>query len=336
MVPGRGIFGGAVVAVVVALAFPSTAAPSARVAALQVALKRLHLYAGIVDGVRGPQTRQAVLTFQTRRGLVVDGVVGPQTRAALGKRGGPRLGSRIMHRGDRGWDVAALQYLLAKRGFPPGAIDAVFGPITQTAVQNFQRSAFIGIDGLAGSATIGALRRRTSAPTTTPVGGLRLIHPVAGPLGDGFGAPRDGGSRRHMGQDFEAGFGARVGAAAPGVTEFVGANQGGYGNLVVVRHQLGYTTWYAHLSTITTWVGEQLSAGTRIGLVGATGNATGPHLHFELRRFGVALDPAPYLVRVVAAGRRGGGVRARSCPTRAPLVNYRLARIDSCRAVRGR
>src|SRR5262245_21729897 len=111
MVPGRGIVAGAIVlAIVSTLAFPPAAAPSARVAALQVALKRLHLYGGTVDGVRGPLTRQAVVRFQQRRGLAVDGVVGPQTRAALGKRGGPALGSRIMGRGDRGWDVAALQY----------------------------------------------------------------------------------------------------------------------------------------------------------------------------------------------------------------------------------
>jgi hypothetical protein len=119
------------------------------------------------------------------------------------------------------------------------------------------------------------------------------------------------------------------------VTEFVGRNQGGYGNLVVVRHQLGYTTWYAHLSAITTWVGESLSSGTRVGLVGATGNATGPHLHFELRRYGIPLDPRPFLLNAVAARHGSGGVRARSCPSRAPLVNYRLQRIDACRSVVG-
>jgi murein DD-endopeptidase MepM/ murein hydrolase activator NlpD len=164
---------------------------------------------------------------------------------------------------------------------------------------------------------------------------VRFLRPVPGGLGDGFGAPRDGGRRRHQGLDFPVAAGTRVGAAGVGVTEFVGLNYGGYGNLVVIRHRLGYTSWYAHLSSITTWVGEQVSGGTRIGYVGATGNATGPHLHFEVRRWGVAVDPAPYLLAAVAAHRGDdGGVRARSCPTRAPLANYRRAKIDACVRVR--
>ena len=94
--------------------------------------------------------------------------------------------------------------------------------------------------------------------------------------------------------------GTRVGAAGVGVTEFAGWNSGGYGNLVVVRHRLGYTTWYAHLSTITTFVGEQVTGGTRLGYVGSTGHATGPHLHFELRKNAVPMDPMPYLLQAVA------------------------------------
>ena len=84
------------------------------------------------------------------------------------------------------------------------------------------------------------------------------------------------------------------------MTEFAGWNSGGYGNLVVVRHRLGYTTWYAHLSTITTWVGERVTGGTRLGYVGSTGHSTGPHLHFELRKNAVPIDPVPYLLQAVA------------------------------------
>jgi murein DD-endopeptidase MepM/ murein hydrolase activator NlpD len=138
-----------------------------------------------------------------------------------------------------------------------------------------------------------------------------------------------------------------------GVTEFAGWNSGGYGNLVVIRHRLGYTTWYAHLSTITTWVGEEVTGGTRIGYVGSTGHATGPHLHFELRKNAVPIDPMPYLLQAVATrasaarasstggggafngsteGGAGGGVAARACPIRTPLVKYRRAPLDACRA----
>ncbi len=345
----RVISGGIALAVVVALAFPAPSFAGPKVAAVQVALKRIGLYNATVDGVRGPLTKSAILHFQRRRGLSVDGVVGPQTRRAFGKRGRPAFGSRTMKRGDRGWDVAAMQYILARRGYPPGAIDAVFGPATDTALRNFQGALGLSVDGLAGPATIAGLRHGSASRGTTPVanGPVRLLRPVGGRIGDSFGAPREG-RRTHTGIDFPVAHGTRVGAAGVGVTEFAGWNSGGYGNLVVVRHRLGYTTWYAHLSSITTWVGEQVTGGTRLGYVGTTGNSTGPHLHFELRKNAVPVDPMPYLLQSVAArassggggagapgsnaGGTGGGVAARACPIRKPLVRYRRAELDACRA----
>jgi peptidoglycan hydrolase-like protein with peptidoglycan-binding domain len=350
----RVISGGIALALVLALALPAPSIAGPKVAAVQVALKRIGLYNATVDGVRGPLTKSAIAHFQSRRGLSVDGVVGPQTRRAFGKRGRPAFGSRTMKRGDRGWDVAAMQYILARRGYPPGAIDAVFGPMTDTALRNFQRALGLSADGLAGPATIAGLRHGSASRGTTPVanGPVRLLRPVAGPIGDGFGAPRKG-RRTHTGLDFPVPAGTRVGAAGVGVTEFAGWNSGGYGNLVVVRHRLGYTTWYAHLSSITTFVGEQVTGGTRLGFVGATGHATGPHLHFELRKNAVPIDPRPYLLQAVATraggggagvanggneggtgggGDTGGGVAARECPIREPLVRYRRAALDACRA----
>jgi peptidoglycan hydrolase-like protein with peptidoglycan-binding domain len=317
------------------LVFSAPAAAGPKVAAVQVALKRLGLYNATVDGIRGPLTKAAIVRFQRRRGLPVDGVVGPRTRRAFGKRGRPAFGSRIMERGDRGWDVAAMQYILARRGYPPGAIDAVFGPMTHTALRNFQRAYGLAADGRAGPLTVTALRHGSPSRGPAPVahGPIRLLRPVPGPIGDRFGAPR-GRHRTHTGIDFPVQAGTPVGAAGVGVTEFAGWNSGGYGDLVVVRHRLGYTTWYAHLSTITTYVGQHVSGGTRLGLVGATGHATGPHLHFELRRNAVPIDPVPYLLQAVATrtGSTGGGVAARACPIREPLVRYRRAELDACRA----
>jgi murein DD-endopeptidase MepM/ murein hydrolase activator NlpD len=292
---------GVVLALVAALAMPSPApAASANVAALQSALTALNLYKGFVDGVRGPLTRSAVIRFQRRRGLLVDGIAGPQTRRALGRRGRPPLGRRVMRIGHFGWDVAALQFLLLRRGYGPGRVDGAFGPLTRAAVVRAQRARGLSVDGLAGTQTVSSLRGRRSA-AAAPGGFLR---PVPGGIGDGFGVPRPGG-RRHQGVDFPVAYGTRIGAAAPGTTIFAARNYGGYGNLVVIQHAAGYTTWYAHLARITSWVGERVRGGTRIGYVGSTGYSTGPHLHFEVRRYNTPVDPAPLLSSAVAAQTSG-------------------------------
>jgi len=284
------------VLIAVAIAIPPSAdASPANTAALQAALKSLHLYGGYVDGIRGPLTRRGLVAFQRRRGLAADGIAGPRTRRALGWRGRPRLGSRMIRFRNRGWDVAALQFLLQRAGHGPGRADGVFGPLTGGAVRRAQRAAGVAVDGVAGPVTIRSLRAAV-VPAADPG---HFARPVSGPIGDGFGAPR-GGGRRHEGLDFPVAYGTRVGAAGPGTTIFAGYNNAGYGNLVVIQHPLGFTTWYAHLSSITSWVGEQVVRGTRIGYVGSTGYSTGPHLHFEVRRYDTPIDPVPLFTATMA------------------------------------
>lgn len=302
---------------------PAAQARSVNVAALQVALKAVGLYGGSVDGIRGPGTRRAVRRFQRRHRLAVDGVAGPRTRRALGRRGRPRLGSRVLRRGKRGWDVAALQFMLGRRGHSTGPIDGGFGRGTLAAVRSFQRAAGLGVDGAVGPATLRALRRARRSGARRGggrrgggrIGGpVAFLRPVQAPITDGFGM-RWG--RMHTGLDFPAPTGARVAAAGRGVVSFAGFNTGGYGNLVIVRHRLGFESWYAHLSSVTTSPGERLSGGTRIGFVGSTGNSTGPHLHFEVRRNGTPIDPVPYLLGIVASTARltGPPVCARGAPS---------------------
>ncbi|MCW5592829.1 MAG: peptidoglycan DD-metalloendopeptidase family protein [Burkholderiales bacterium] len=98
--------------------------------------------------------------------------------------------------------------------------------------------------------------------------------------------------RAHRGIDYAAPTGTRVRATADGIVEFTG-QQGGYGNLVVLRHQSKYTTWYAHLSGFAKGIrkGTRVSQGDTIGFVGMTGWATGPHLHYEFRINNVHQDP---------------------------------------------
>jgi len=267
---------------VAAFAPASAEAVSSRVAALQTALRAEGLYHGDTDGIAGPQTRSAVRRLQARRGLPVDGIAGPQTRRALGRRGRPPLGSRPLREGARGWDVAALQFLLARQGFPSGPVDGGLGPRTAAALVRFQLWAGLAVDRVAGRATLAALRR------PPPRSVLRFAWPLVAPVGDGFG-PR--GARFHTGIDFAAPGGTPVAAAGHGCVESAGWNAGGYGKLVVIRHRLGMTSWYAHLRAIAVRPGACLLAGDRIGTVGSTGHATGPHLHFELRLRGAAVEP---------------------------------------------
>jgi murein DD-endopeptidase MepM/ murein hydrolase activator NlpD len=273
----------ALLAVVLALlcAAPALAGVSASTAALQVALRAKGLYAGTVDGIAGPGTQAAVRALQARRGLAVDGVAGPQTRRALGRRGRPVLGSRALRAPARGWDVAALQFLLARHGFPSGPVDGGLGPRTDAALRRFQAFAGLGADGVAGPATLGALRR--SPPRSI----LRFLPPLGVAPTDRFG-PR--GAMFHTGQDYPAPAGTPVAAAGRGCVESVGW-QDGYGKVVVIRHRLGMTSWYAHLRRIDVPRGRCVVAGDRIGTVGSTGRSTGPHLHFELRLRGAAVDP---------------------------------------------
>jgi len=296
-----GVAGLVLLGVVCVLPAPAAAAGRADVAALQVAMRALGHYSSTIDGIAGPLTRGAVRRFQGRRGLQVDGIAGPQTRRALGRRGRPRLGSRMMSSGARGWDVAALQYLLGSRGYGPGTYDGGFGPNTQQAVRRYQSAAGLTVDGVAGSATLGALRRRRVY--TRPADPVRFFHPLSVAPEDGFGWVH---GRVHTGVDYPADHGTRVGAGGRGRVVFAGWNTGGFGNLVVVAHRLGYESWYAHLSQIAAVRGQWVVGGTTIGYVGSTGRSTGPHLHFEVHRFGTPVDPAPRMLAAAAAGRKPG------------------------------
>jgi peptidoglycan hydrolase-like protein with peptidoglycan-binding domain len=256
------------------------------VAALQVGLSARGLYAGTIDGVAGPSTTAAVRAFQRRAHLPVDGVVGPRTRAALGRYGRHTLGSRPLALRAFGWDVAELQFLLAWHGFPSGPFDGRLGRRAVGALRRFQRFTGLRPDGVAGAGTFSALR----APL--PRLPISLAWPVRGPLGSLFG-PRGYGF--HAGVDVIAPAGAPVLAAAPGRVVWAGYRAGGWGLLVTIAHRDGVRTMYAHLSRVGVRVGDRVDAGARVGRVGATGDATGPHLHFEVRLRSAAVDPLPAL-----------------------------------------
>ncbi len=124
--------------------------------------------------------------------------------------------------------------------------------------------------------------------------------PVEGPITSTFGfrfGPKTGKLERHTGWDIAAPEGTPATVTASGTVIEAGWSDAGYGQHVVVDHGNGLKTLYGHLSRIDVAVGDEIVLGGAIGLVGSTGNSTGPHLHYEVRLENTAVDPGPFLDR---------------------------------------
>jgi murein DD-endopeptidase MepM/ murein hydrolase activator NlpD len=135
------------------------------------------------------------------------------------------------------------------------------------------------------------IRAAQSHSTVTRTGSGALAWPVNAPITSPFGW-RWG--RMHEGIDLGAAYGTPIGAAAPGTVIYAGW-LGGYGNLTVIDHGGGLSTAYGHQTHIGVSVGQHVEEGEMIGNIGSTGHSTGPHLHFEVRVNGQAVDPLGYL-----------------------------------------
>lgn len=121
--------------------------------------------------------------------------------------------------------------------------------------------------------------------------------PVGAPMSSGFGTrthPILGDVRMHTGIDYAANTGVPIKAAGNGIVVWAGP-RGGYGNIVIIDHRNGLATLYAHQSRVDVTLGQKISTGQVVGLVGQTGMSTGPHLHFEVRELGTPADPILYL-----------------------------------------
>jgi murein DD-endopeptidase MepM/ murein hydrolase activator NlpD len=135
----------------------------------------------------------------------------------------------------------------------------------------------------------GATPARASRSRRAPVGAW--VRPAYGPFTSPFGY-RWG--KLHAGIDIGASYGSPIYAASDGVVTFAGPKNG-YGRLVVISHGNGVETAYGHMSRTVTHAGQRVHAGDVIAYVGSEGHSTGPHLHFEVRIGGRAIDPRPFL-----------------------------------------
>lgn len=139
------------------------------------------------------------------------------------------------------------------------------------------------------------------APRPRPFAGIPVILPIRGQINSGYGLRYDPFTKHtslHSGLDLQGRKGQPVFATADGTVTTV-RRMGDYGNLVIVEHEDGVETYYGHLSAFAVHEGDQVKRGTKLGEVGSTGRATGPHLHYEIRRDGVIQNPTQFVLDAV-------------------------------------
>jgi murein DD-endopeptidase MepM/ murein hydrolase activator NlpD len=141
---------------------------------------------------------------------------------------------------------------------------------------------------------VSIIRELTVTPSDASASCVAMLWPVDAPVSSPFGR-RDG--RAHAGIDLAVAADTPVRAACDGIVAYAGDGMRGYGNLIVLRHDGQLATLYAHNRALLVQVGQPVLRGQIIARSGQTGNATAPHLHFEVRKDSIARDPLGYLRR---------------------------------------
>lgn len=174
------------------------------------------------------------------------------------------------------------------------------GTFTQEAyAESLDQFALLRSDALSGRIdSFGTSSTRSASTDWVDVAGAPELWPVTGRITSSFGERQDpiltGEGEFHTGVDIATDFGAKVHAAADGVVERAGW-ENGYGRVVVVSHGNGIETLYAHLSGFAVTVGQQVQCGQVLGYVGLSGRTTGPNLHYEVRIHNTPVNPHKFL-----------------------------------------
>ena len=236
--------------------------------------------------------KRELIARQRREMAQVAGAVDrlARTTAALGERGAEAR--RLTHMAESRGETPALVNVAAR-------LDGGGSVVSEDAGRALEELAWVDGQAAAASDSFAVLTALLKDRGEEVSRGVPTLWPVRGLVTSPFGArpsPYGEGRETHPGIDISARYGMPVTAAGSGEVIFAGRDRG-YGGLVIVAHGGQLDTLYAHLSALYVREGQQVRCGQAIGAVGATGRATGAHLHYEVRLAGAPVDPRRYLAK---------------------------------------
>ncbi len=251
-------------------------------------LKYLNYYKDKLDGIFGPNSKNATKAFQKDYGLLVDGIFGKNTEA----------------KSVEVWKN--IQTLLNKSTGLKLIIDGLAGNNTINAIKVFQKNNGLTADGIIGSKTLPKLMSNDTMRFICPINYIQITSPYGKrSLGVHYGIDFGHCSKER----WDSNLVQNKALPYDGINHIVIASEEGtissvnysssYGYYIKINHGNGKETFYAHLLKDSTKVkvGNKVKQGQTLAKMGSTGNATGVHLHFELRINGEKVNPLPYLNR---------------------------------------
>jgi murein DD-endopeptidase MepM/ murein hydrolase activator NlpD len=250
--------------------------------------------AALRDEVAGLSSRLAdrrdLIAHQRREMAQVASAVDhlARTTAALGERGAEAR--RLAHMEESRGETRALVNVAA-------TLDGGMSLVSEDTGRALEQLAWLDGQAAAASDSLALLTVLMKDRAEEVSRGVPTLWPVRGLVTSPFGArtsPYGEGREMHPGIDISASYGSPVTAAGNGAVIFAGRDPG-YGGVVIVAHGGQLDTLYGHLSALYVREGQSVRRGQTIGAVGATGRATGAHLHYEVRVNGAPVDPRRYL-----------------------------------------